>query len=248
MNVRDATYSVYERMQAWIAPSLRYSQALYEDALSSHVRRGASWLDLGCGRQLLPPWRCDEELRLAARADVLVGIDADFQSIEKNETVPHRVGGNLSRLPFRASSFDLATANMVVEHLSDPGPVFREVRRVLRPGGVFLFHTPNLLGYTTVGARLVPGAFKKRLARLVEGRKEEDVFPTHYRANSESRIRELSQAAGFTVRQIRLIASSAEMIVLPPFAFLELLWIRLLLTRPMKRYRTNIIAVLERGP
>jgi len=42
------------------------------------------------------------------------------------------------RLPFPDATFDLATNAFVARNLSDLGAAFREVRRVLRPGGVFL--------------------------------------------------------------------------------------------------------------
>ena len=42
------------------------------------------------------------------------------------------------RLPFPDGVFDLVTNAFVARNLSDLGAAFREVRRVLRPGGVFL--------------------------------------------------------------------------------------------------------------
>jgi len=35
-----------------------------------------------------------------------------------------------------------------------------EVRRILKPNGIFLFHTPNALSYATLMARMVPEALK----------------------------------------------------------------------------------------
>lgn len=43
------------------------------------------------------------------------------------------------QLPFKASSFDSVVANFVVHHLARPEVVFREVNRVLKPGGRFAF-------------------------------------------------------------------------------------------------------------
>lgn len=42
-------------------------------------------------------------------------------------------------LPFEADSFDAVIANFVVHHLARPETVFREVNRVLKPGGRFAF-------------------------------------------------------------------------------------------------------------
>jgi SAM-dependent methyltransferase len=44
---------------------------------------------------------------------------------------------------FAAGEFSVVVALHVVEHLADPESTIREVRRILRPGGLFLFATPN---------------------------------------------------------------------------------------------------------
>jgi SAM-dependent methyltransferase len=48
-----------------------------------------------------------------------------------------------SRLPFAPGSFAGAVCTEVLEHVDDPGDVFAEVARVLRPGGTALITTPN---------------------------------------------------------------------------------------------------------
>jgi 2-polyprenyl-3-methyl-5-hydroxy-6-metoxy-1,4-benzoquinol methylase len=55
------------------------------------------------------------------------------------------VEGAGESLPFREQEFDLAIAISVMEHVNDPIAVFREVHRVLRPGGGFFFHTTTRL-------------------------------------------------------------------------------------------------------
>ena len=55
------------------------------------------------------------------------------------------VEGMGEKLPFPNEEFDLVIANAVMEHVRDPKEVFREVYRVLRPGGGFYFHTTTAL-------------------------------------------------------------------------------------------------------
>lgn len=50
---------------------------------------------------------------------------------------------DVSVLPFKANSFDLALACDVLEHVMDPVKVIREIQRVLTPGGYALFSIPN---------------------------------------------------------------------------------------------------------
>ena len=246
--VRTALYGVYQAVREVIAPRLKYSQYLYEDALQSHVRRGTRWLDLGCGHQILPSWRAHEEERIVNRSRVIVGLDYDLPSLQKHKTIRRKVRADVTRLPFGDGTFDLATANMVVEHLDDPRAQFAEINRVLTPGGRFIFHTPNALGYFTMLARVVPRAVKLKFVYLLDGRTADDVFPAFYRANSRWRIEELARATGLRVEEFRLIVSDAMFAPVPPLAVLELLWLRLLMTRPLRPLRTNIIAVLTKEP
>ena len=50
-------------------------------------------------------------------------------------------------IPYANETFDLVFSDNVVEHLSDPNAVLNEVRRVLKPGGLFFAKTPNKKHY-----------------------------------------------------------------------------------------------------
>ncbi|NWG18665.1 MAG: class I SAM-dependent methyltransferase [Chloroflexi bacterium] len=53
------------------------------------------------------------------------------------------VAADAYHLPFRPGSFDAATGIRVIHHISDMSAVFRQVRRVLIPGGVFILEFAN---------------------------------------------------------------------------------------------------------
>lgn len=246
MDVRKALYKVYWRIRGTIAPTLKYSQYLYEDVLRLHVKPNMKWLDLGCGSHLLPPWRSEEEKHLVERCKMIVGLDYDLRSLREHKNIFLKVRGDITSLPFRDKLFDLVTANMVVEHLASPDIQFLEVGRILKPGGLFIFHTPNVLSYITVMRRLVPNVLKGKLAHLFEGREEADVFETYYSANSRKRIHHLAQTTGFDVVEMKGIVSDALFVIIPPLVILELLWIRILMTKPFEPLRMNIMAILRR--
>ncbi len=246
MSSRKRLFQLYFRIQRLLAPNLKYSQALYEEVLEESCRGDYHWLDLGCGHHLLPPWREEEERRLVERCRRVVGLDYDMPSLQKHRSIRDRVRGDISRLPFRDDTFDLITSNMVFEHLAEPDRQLAEVHRVLKPGGLLIFHTPNLWGYTTIASRMIPEGMKDHVVRVLEGRSEDDIFPVHYRINSPRRIEALARQTGFEVEKVRLIVSSAQFAVIPPLAALELLWIRVLMLRPLAALRTNIIARLRK--
>jgi SAM-dependent methyltransferase len=211
-----------------------------------YVQSDIAWLDLGCGHRILSEWRLAQEQGLIERCKLVVGVDADIPSLKNHRSIALTICGDISRLPLPSESFDLVTANMVVEHLDKPAVQFHEIFRILKPGGTFLFHTVNAWGYYVLLARLIPERFKKTLVRWFEGRAEEDVFPAHYRANREQDIEQLGRAVGFSEIDVRLLVTSAKFTIVPPLLILELLWIRLLMTKLFRPLRTNIIAALKK--
>jgi 2-polyprenyl-3-methyl-5-hydroxy-6-metoxy-1,4-benzoquinol methylase len=233
-------------MERRIVPGLEYSQHRYDQHLRRWIPEGVTWLDVGCGRRLLPEWRAEVEKLLLARAESLVGIDLDFGSLKDNVTADLCVLSAVGALPFRDSTFDVVTANMVVEHLEDPASSFTEVARVLKPGGLFLFHTPNVEAFPTTIARLLPDAIKTPMARILDSRDSEDVFHTFYRCNTEEAIHRAAAAAGFAVAELSFVSSTALFSVVPPLAFVELFWLRAIQRDSRKRLRSNLIAVLRK--
>ena len=212
------------------------------------VEKETRWLDIGCGRRSLPPWRAAKERELVERAHRVVGIDPDVVSLSENRSLRYRVVGSGTPLPFPVGCFDLATANMVLEHIHEPKAVFREAARVLVPGGRFLFVTPNAAGYGVRAAMLAPDRVKVALARVLEGREAKEVFPTYYRANREWELRALAEEAGFEVETLDLFSTTAMFARVLPIAVVELLWIRLLAKPVLASHRSNLLGIFRVPP
>jgi len=248
MDYRAKIYSLSARIQHAIAPGLPYSQTVFEHRLAEFARKATRWLDLGCGHRMLPEWRGDAEREITRGVGFLVGLDSDVQALRRHRSITQLCAGDITKLPFRDSSFDLITANMVIEHLAEPATQFAEVARVLDPGGVFVFHTPNARSYVITLARLLPDGVKRLLARVTEGREAVDVYPTHYRANDASSIETIAADGGFASTEIEFVASTPALSLFPPLVIPELLWIRQLQRRPaLAKYRHTLICALRRG-
>lgn len=203
------------------------SQFLYARALDDAVRSARRWLDLGCGHAFLPPF-ASGSVELPPSGCRVIGVDLDPVAIRAHAHLHLRIIGSVESLPVRSASADLVTANMVLEHVEHPETLFTEVERVLEPGGSFLMHTPNLSGYTTFLTRLVPERVRPRLANLLQGRNEADVYPTFYRANTVDVLRTAAEEAGLAVADLRTVESSAQLYKVPVVGSLEELWLRLL--------------------
>jgi len=214
--------------------------------IESFVRPSIRWLDLGCGRRVLSPWRWESERALVSRTDMLFGVDSDLESLRDNQTISLRCQARADALPFRSGAFDLVTANMVFEHLQGPECEMAEVWRLLVDGGVMLLHTPNRWAFPTIFLQPVPQALKHVAAAALEGRSKKDVFPAYYRINSASAIRNIAARCGFDVVSIQLVVTGALFALVPPLAALELLFIRLISAPWAAAARPNIIAVLRK--
>lgn len=229
-----------------IFPGLRYSQNLYQELLEELIDQHSTWLDLGCGHQVLPDWRAESERVLIDRCSFVAGIDYDLFSLQHHQTILNLVRGDLTTMPFRDSTFNLISCNMVLEHVEQVEGLFQEIHRVLKPGGTFVFHTPNKIGYNTIAARLLPEFTKPFLARLLHGRHEEDIFDTFYHCNTEKQIRPLVRKSGLTTKNIRYLLSTPQFMVFPPLAVLELLYLRIISSSRLKKLRPNLMIVLEK--
>jgi 2-polyprenyl-3-methyl-5-hydroxy-6-metoxy-1,4-benzoquinol methylase len=224
------------------------SQQRYGRLLEQYITPGVSWLEVGCGRQVLPKWAMpfERQQSLARRTKRLVGIDVDSAMME-HPLLTHRVKSFGNNMPFRDGSFDIVTANMVVEHVENPETFLREIHRVLAPGGRFIFHTTNFANYLIFIAHFVPDAIKHRIVWVLERRHSEDIFPTWYRLNTVGRIQTLAAEGRFTVEDLRVQGSSGFFATMGFLGWLELGVLKATDMIGGGRYASNITCVLKRG-
>jgi ubiquinone/menaquinone biosynthesis C-methylase UbiE len=244
--IRGKLNRIYWWLEKRIDARTKSSQYLYAETLRSYLRVGGSWLDLGCGRQVLPDWIPDQT-SLLARAKLTVGMDYTKESFIGNQQLSNFVVGDIEDVPFAAETFDMVSANMVVEHLEKPAAALREIHRILRPGGYFVYHTPNSKFYITFLASLLPQSVKNKIIRLAEGRSEQDVFATRYRMNSLGTIYEIAEAPGFRVAECHSVnSSSTSEMIFGPFVIVTLIIRRMLQWRRLQQFRSNFVVVLEK--
>jgi len=150
---------------------------------------GCRVLDVGCG---------DGEfaLELAKRGAIVTGIDASAAMIDaaKGRAKQHNADitfqvATAERLPFLAEQFDAVTAITILCFVEDPTPVFREIARVLRPGGRLVIGELGKWSTWAAGRR-VRAWLGSRLWR--QGR---------FRTATE--LRDLAERAGLVIKSVR---------------------------------------------
>ncbi len=185
----------------WDDSTIRACQR-FADFLSARRERGLTSdpvvLDAGCGRG---NYVVDE---FRAQIGWAVGVDLDPAATSGNVSLDEVRYAPLDAIPYPDETFDAVIALWVFEHLERPEPVFRELARVLKPGGLLLFLTPNARCWLVWLKRLLQRRAALRLNRQLYGREADDVFPTYYRANDVGGLRHLLTDAGFGQLELTL--------------------------------------------
>jgi SAM-dependent methyltransferase len=131
-----AIMALREEHHWWYAGMRRVALAVLANALDG--RRDVRILDAGCGTG-------GTTLELRRFGDV-VGVDLAWEALEpaRERGLDRLARGSIEHLPFRDGTFDVATSFEVVYHLgvASDTVALREIRRVLKPGGVFLLRVP----------------------------------------------------------------------------------------------------------
>lgn len=114
------------------------------DRRTRHVLEGRKALDIGCGAGLVTE-------PLARMGAETWGLDASPEVIEvakrhadeQGLAISYHTGELAEFATGRAGEFDLVTCLEVIEHVQDRVHFLATIRRILKPGGLLIYSTPN---------------------------------------------------------------------------------------------------------
>lgn len=203
-----------ELRERFYPPHFRGMYDRFSDVIHQYVREGDLLLDAGCGSGRVFQYHFDAHQRPA----LILGVDRTDEP-RHNRNIDAAARADLSHLPFREATFDIAINSHVAEHLTEPERVFGELARVLRPRGRLILLTPNRWHYVTLASALLPHRMHLTYNRW-RGVDTHDIFPTTYRANSAGRLRALCARSGLVVERLEQFETEPEYLAfsLPTYA------------------------------
>jgi 2-polyprenyl-3-methyl-5-hydroxy-6-metoxy-1,4-benzoquinol methylase len=111
---------------------------------------GARVLDVGCGDGGVV-------IAFAEAGSLASGIEPNERSLRRAQVRAEEHGvsvdfrtGYAETLPYPGDTFDLVILDNVLEHVEDREKTVREIRRVLRPGGLFYVVTPKPFAFASL--------------------------------------------------------------------------------------------------
>lgn len=219
----------------------RWDDLLFGKELIQHLSLDVLLLDLGAGSGT------NHYMNFRGKVARVVGVDPD-PSVLQNPFLDEAKIGKGENIPYKDREFHIIISVNTLEHLDNPEYVFKEVYRVLKPGGLFMIKTPNKRHYVPLISRLTPMWFHKFWNKM-RGVEEKDVFPTKYKANDSRGLFQLVNMAGFAVISMELYEGRPEYLrIFWPLYFIGLIYERIVNQfSSLKNFRSIIIATFRKS-
>jgi ubiquinone/menaquinone biosynthesis C-methylase UbiE len=208
--IKDANIAYYDALDAPAPERIGLARAR---AVANAARRRAGGapppgpaVELACGSGWLS---CS--LLVAGALPRIVSTDLSTGMLRATRALAGRNGFNAAavcadseQLPFRDDSLAFVLGAGFLHHMTDEQAFFREVRRVLAPGGVFLiFREPQAVGSRFVDGVVRAATFAPACMLRLVGRGGAESFEHEQEKCYAARdLRELGQGAGFTVLRV----------------------------------------------
>jgi ubiquinone/menaquinone biosynthesis C-methylase UbiE len=227
-----------KKVQEKIHPAYKTGGSYYREFIDHNVSFPLVVVDAGCGDTGIVK-------EFKERIGSLIGVDVSKELLEKNTVVDQKIYADLEKVPLPDNSADMIVSEFVLEHLENPEKVFQELYRILKPGGSFIFLTPNRYNPIMVLSGILPHFihdwFRDQILK-----KGEETHKTYYRANSYDRVVRLSQYAGFTVGKVARAGNPEYVGIMPLLMWPAMLFERMINNRVLEGLKMYLIGEFKK--
>ncbi|MEP6516251.1 methyltransferase domain-containing protein [Microcoleus vaginatus] len=135
-----------ERYVPTVQGRIRYEH-LHRYALALELAQGKSVLDIASGEGYGSAY-------LSKVANSVIGVDIDRECVNFSRNKYGNIAnlefvvGSCDAIPLSSESLDIVTSFETLEHHDKHDEMMREIKRVLKPGGVLVISAPNRLTYS----------------------------------------------------------------------------------------------------
>ncbi len=131
-----------------------YHEHLHRYLFAAQCVRGLAVLDIACGEGY-------GSALLAAGAESVVGVDVSAETVTHAKRKYRKsnlrfLTGECRSIPVKAQSVDVVVSFETIEHLEEHEVFMRDIRRVLKPGGLLIISSPDREKYEGRGVEKNP--------------------------------------------------------------------------------------------
>lgn len=157
---------------------------------------------------------------LRSKVAYIDGLDIDKRALN-NPDLKNVTTYDGREFPIQNDSYDLVFADYVMEHVEDPELMLKEIYRILRPGGHFVFRTPNIYHYVSIISRFTPHSFHLAVANRARQNPDDaiDPYPTFYRFNSKRAVLSAVNRASMKNVEIKLVEKQPSYLQFSSWAY-----------------------------
>ena len=225
-------------------PGWAHGTQLFHDLCAGSIPAQSRILEVGAG----PTNSTSVFLSEMGEVD---GVDLDPLVLE-NEALQQSWVIEGDHYPCEDEQYDACVSNYVLEHVADPEAHLREIHRVLKPGGCYVFRTPNRFHYVSMVAAWTPHSFHRLVANRLRALDDDalDPYPTVYQLNTRSAVKKHAPTAGFTVEKLDMIESTPSYgAASRPLFFAGMAYERTVnSTKRLEGLRANLLVTLRKSP
>lgn len=227
----------YDRAKGWVDGTTQF-HALCR----ANIARGARICEIGAGPS-------NQTSRFLATIGEVHGVDID-DAVLGNDALASAHVVTDDRFPFDDESMDACVSDYVIEHVEHPDRHLREVFRILKRGGAYIFRAPNRYHYVSLVARYTPHWFHELVSNKLRNLPEDahEPYPTFHRLNSRRQVVDAANRCGFSVAELTLIEKEPSYGMSNKALFLLFMAYERVVnsTEALAGMRANILAVLRK--